>query len=87
MTAVETALVTALAPTARQTEAFTWAGTAVFVGYSAGAAIAGLVAAHGGGLVAAALSATALVGSGAMIALMLLPRAQRAPASRSDVLP
>jgi MFS family permease len=84
MTAVEIALVTALAPAARRTEAFTWTSTAVFLGYSAGAALAGLVAARGGGLVAAAWTATALVGSAALLAVGLL---LRAPEPRSDVLP
>ncbi|MEV6968419.1 MFS transporter [Hamadaea sp. NPDC051192] len=74
MTAVEMGLVTSLAPLARRTEAFTWAGTAVFVGYSAGAALAGLVAARGGGLIAAALTATALVAAATVLAATMMRR-------------
>jgi len=71
MTAVETGLVTALAPLARRTEAFTWSGTAVFVGYAGGSALAGLIAARGGGLVAAALTATSLVAGATVFALVV----------------
>jgi hypothetical protein len=77
-TTVEIALVTMIAPTARRTEAFTWTSTGVFVGYSAGAALAGAVAAVGGGLTAATLAATAFVASGAVLAtLLMLGRTRR----------
>ncbi|NUO59222.1 MAG: hypothetical protein HOV78_21385 [Hamadaea sp.] len=74
MTAVEMGLVTSLAPPARRTEAFTWTGTAVFVGYSAGAGLAGLVAARGGGLIAAAVTATSLVATATVLAATMTRR-------------
>jgi MFS family permease len=69
-TAVEIALVTHLVPAARRTEAFTWTSTGVFVGYSAGAALAGAIA--DGGLVMPALAATAFVVIGALLATVLM---------------
>ena len=40
-TAVEYTLVTALAPAGTETEAFTWSGTAVYLGFAGGSALAG----------------------------------------------
>lgn len=71
-TTVEIALVTMVVPAARRTEAFTWTSTGVFVGYSGGAALAGVVAANGGGLLTSALAATALVVLGAVLAVVLM---------------
>ncbi len=71
-TTVEIALVTLLVPVDRRTEAFTWTSTGVFVGYSGGAALAGVVAANGGGLMASALAATAFVTLGAVLATVLM---------------
>ena len=71
-TTVEIALVTLLVPVSRRTEAFTWTSTGVFVGYSAGAALAGVVTAGGGGLTAAALAATGFVAAGALLASLLM---------------
>ncbi|WP_157545986.1 MFS transporter [Hamadaea tsunoensis] len=83
-TTVEIALVTALAPAARRTEAFTWTSTGVFVGYSAGAALSGALASAGFGLAAAALVATGLVGLGALLAAGLAVARHK---SRADDLP
>jgi MFS family permease len=84
-TTVEIALVTMLAPTARRTEAFTWTSTGVFVGYSAGAALAGAVAAAGAGLTAATLAATAFVAAGALFATLLMLHRRHSTRARSGL--
>lgn len=70
-TAVEYALVTALAPKGAETEAFTWAGTAVYLGFAAGSALAGSVLsstlATARGLTVSTVVATALVLVGAAL--------------------
>jgi MFS family permease len=74
VTAVEMALVTRLAPAHARTEAFTWSTTAVCVGYAVGGAIAGGVAALSpsgpDALRLAALTATAFVIVGTVVAAL-----------------
>lgn len=74
VTAVEMALVTRLAPAHARTEAFTWSTTAVCVGYAVGGAIAGGVAALSpsgpAALRFAALTATAFVIVGTVVAAL-----------------
>jgi MFS family permease len=72
-TAVEYALVTALAPGDTATEAFTWAGTAVYLGFAAGSAVAGTALSSmlgtGRGLLIAGLVAVSFVLVGAVLAV------------------
>ncbi|MBB5870172.1 MFS family permease [Allocatelliglobosispora scoriae] len=73
-TTIECALVTALAPHGRTTEAFTWTGTGIFVGFAAGTSVSGFVVGQGGGLLTTAIIATALVGVGALLATVMSRR-------------
>jgi predicted MFS family arabinose efflux permease len=70
-TAVEYTLVTALAPAGTETEAFTWSGTAVYLGFAAGSALAGTALSATltteRGLTISALVATGLVLVGATL--------------------
>lgn len=67
-TAVECALVTRIAPAGRSTEAFTWVGTGIYVGFAAGSSISGLLINEGTSLTTIILIATAMVGVGALLA-------------------
>ncbi|MEV4417563.1 MFS transporter [Catellatospora sp. NPDC049609] len=67
-TAVECELVTRIAPAGRTTEAFTWVGTGIYVGFAAGSSISGLLINEGTPLSTIILTATALVGLGALLA-------------------
>jgi MFS family permease len=82
LTAVEFLLVTALAPEGTETEAFTWANTAVYLGFAAGSALAGTalgaVLGRDGGLRTSGLVAVGLVGLGAVVAITMRNRL-RAP--------
>jgi MFS family permease len=72
-TAVEYTLVSGLAPPGTETEAFTWSGTAVYLGFAGGSALAGsalssmLGTTHG--LAVSAVVATGLVLAGAVLAV------------------
>lgn len=72
-TAVEYALVTALAPPGTETEAFTWSGSAVYLGFAGGSALAGSALsstlATANGLAVSAVVATGLVLAGAALAV------------------
>lgn len=67
-TAVECALVTRIAPAGRSTEAFTWVGTGIYVGFAAGSSVSGLVINQGTSLSTVILIATAMVATGALLA-------------------
>ncbi|GAA1395669.1 MFS transporter [Catellatospora coxensis] len=67
-TAVECALVTRIAPAGRSTEAFTWVGTGIYVGFAAGSSLSGLVINQGTSLTVVILIATAMVATGALLA-------------------
>jgi hypothetical protein len=73
LTAVEFLLVTGLAPKGHETEAFTWANMAVYLGFAAGSAVAGTALAPvlgtGRGLVTADLVAVGLVAAGTAVAV------------------
>jgi MFS family permease len=73
-TAVECALVTMIAPAARSTEAFTWTGTGIYLGFAGGSAISGLLISLGTGMTTVILFATALVALGALLALFMRRR-------------
>ncbi|GIG16245.1 MFS transporter [Catellatospora methionotrophica] len=68
-TAVECSLVTRIAPAGRSTEAFTWVGTGIYVGFAAGSSLSGLVINQGTSLSTVILIATAMVATGALLAL------------------
>ncbi|WP_144118723.1 MFS transporter [Catellatospora sichuanensis] len=68
-TAVECALVTRIAPAGRSTEAFTWVGTGIYVGFAAGSSISGLIINQGTSLTTVILIATAMVATGALLAV------------------
>lgn len=81
-TAVEGALVTSLVPRGMATEAFTWSGTAIYLGFALGSALASVVLSESlgsaGALTSAALLAFAL--SLASVALIVVERRSlRAP--------
>jgi MFS family permease len=79
-TAVEYTLVTALAPRGTETEAFTWSGSAVYLGFAGGSALAGSVLsstlATARGLAVSAVVATGLVFAGAVLAVAYRRRLQ-----------
>jgi MFS family permease len=77
-TAVESALITELAPPGTETEAFTWSGTSIYLGFAGGSALVGTVLANSlqdtGGLMAANVLATGLVVAGTLVAVFGLRR-------------
>ena len=85
LTAVEFLLVTNLADDGTQTEAFTWANTAVYLGFAVGSALAGTalgaVLGTDGGLRVSGIVAVGLVALGAVLAIALRGRL------RADVPP
>ena len=88
-TAVEGALVTSLAPRGMTTEAFTWSGTAIYLGFALGSALASVVLSGSLGS-AGALTSAALLAFGlsmASVALIVVERRSlRAPAQdRSEL--
>ncbi|BCJ73120.1 MFS transporter [Catellatospora sp. IY07-71] len=76
-TAVECELVTRIAPAARTTEAFTWVGTGIYVGFAAGSSLSGLLINEGTALSVVILTATAMVGTGALLATTAARRIAR----------
>jgi len=72
-TAVEAALVTELAPRSQTTEAFTWSGTAIYLGFAFGSGMASVVMSgslgSGGALATAAAFAVGLCAIGTVFAL------------------
>lgn len=76
-TTIECAIVTSLAPIGRTTEAFTWTGTGIYVGFAAGTAISGFVVGRGAGLITTAIIATSLVAVGALLAVTMNRRIGR----------
>ncbi len=70
-TAVEAALVTALAPPDRTTEAFTWSGTAIYLGFALGSGLAAVALSGSLGstsaLTMATVLATALAAGGSLL--------------------
>ncbi|MFC7243922.1 MFS transporter [Catellatospora aurea] len=83
-TAVECALVTRIAPAGRSTEAFTWVGTGIYVGFAAGSSISGLIINQGTSLSVVILIATAMVGTGALLAITASRRIAADAAANPD---
>jgi MFS family permease len=75
-TAVEGALVTSLAPRGMTTEAFTWSGTAIYLGFALGSALASVVLSGSLGS-AGALTGAALLSFGLSMASVVLIVAER----------
>jgi len=82
-TTLEFTLVTDLSPPGARTEAFTWANTAVYLGFAAGSALAGTalspVLATADGLTISGLCAVGLVALGAVVAWSLRGTLRPAP--------
>jgi MFS family permease len=85
-TAVTCALVTALAPLGRATEAFTWTGTGIYVGFASGSALSGLAISAGLGMSVIIMIATSMVALGATLALLARARITRDAAATAAVL-
>ncbi|MEU8002315.1 MFS transporter [Catellatospora sp. NPDC049111] len=83
-TAVECALVTRIAPAGRSTEAFTWVGTGIYVGFAAGSSISGLIINQGTSLSVVILIATAMVATGALLAIAASRRIAADAAANPD---
>jgi MFS family permease len=75
-TAVEGALVTALAPRGMTTEAFTWLGTAIYLGFAFGSALTSVALSHSLGS-ASALTSAALLAFGLCLVGTVLVTAER----------
>lgn len=87
-TAVESALITELAPPGTETEAFTWSGTSIYLGFAGGSALVGTVLANSlrdtHGLLSANLMATGLVLIGTVLAGLLVRRRLTVPSVKAD---
>jgi hypothetical protein len=83
LTAVEFLLITQLAPRGTETEAFTWANAAVYLGFAAGSAVAGTALAPvlgtASGLTTSVLVTVGVVGAGAVLAVALRGRLRYCP--------